>query len=151
LLHVGTDRGEDVDAPLGGTALGEASLTVAAANADFGRVALGTSSKETVLTVTNGGDAASGTPSISVSGNDPSSFAISSNDCPTQSGLAAGASCHVGVTFDPAALGAKSASLTVSADPGGVAAASLAGTGFATLTVLKAGAGAGTVTSNVTP
>src|SRR5262249_54874149 len=82
-----------------------------------------------------------------VGGADAGQFAVVSTDCPAA--LPPNGSCAVGVQLEPTSVGAKSATLTVAASPGGSAASTLQGTGTATLLVQKVGAG--TVTSKPTP
>jgi hypothetical protein len=135
-----------LSADLTGTALSPASLSVAPSTIGFGTQTITTTSVASMLTVTNDGQTASGVLSIGTSGNDASSFGVTT-DCPASQGLAPGASCHVSVTFAPASVDAKSASVTVSASPGGTTAATVTGTGTATLVVAKGGTGGGTVTS----
>jgi hypothetical protein len=80
------------------------------------------------FTVTNSGKAASGTLGTEVAGTDAAMFKVSSDTCAGKT-LATGASCTLNVTFSPTSTGAKTASVRVSGAPGGLAAATLNGTG----------------------
>jgi hypothetical protein len=77
---------------------------------------------------------------------------VASGTCMSGAPLAAGASCTIVVAFNPSTYGARSDTLSVTASPGGTAAASLQGFGqqLFTLTVNKAGTGAGHVKINGT-
>src|SRR5262249_52486133 len=145
-LTVSASPGGSPTSSLSGTALTAGQLSVMAGSKDYGSLAVGTTSSETVFMVMNTGQSSAGTSTaLMASLTDTANFSISSNTCGTT--LAAGASCSVGVVFTPATVGAKSASLTVSASPGGSPSASLTGTGTALLTVTPAGTGTGTVSS----
>jgi sugar lactone lactonase YvrE len=96
-------------------------------NLVFGNQAVNTSSSEQVVTLTNSGTASLNITSISITGANSVDFA-QINTCGTT--VAAGASCTISVTFTPSALGARSASVTITdnatGSPHGVA---LSGTG----------------------
>jgi hypothetical protein len=132
-------------ADLSGNALSSAQLSVSPATGAFGSVAAGSASAPATLTLTNNGQTASGALSIALGGTDAGAFSIGSSDCPPM--LDALASCHVSVIFSPANVGDQSASMTVSASPGGTAASSLKGTGTGTLSVSTPGGGSGRVVS----
>lgn len=76
------------------------------------------------LTVANPSDRDSGAISLGITGSD---FAISTTTC--SGSIAAHASCTVDVEFSPTTTGAKSATLTASAAPGGSHNVTLMGTG----------------------
>ena len=116
------DASADADA-------GVAALTPVPSSIDYGNATSGNSSVDVTFTITNTGTATSGTPASSLTGTDSSQFAVGTDNC--TSALAPAASCTVLVHFAPSSTGAKSASLHVTASPGGTAAASLAGTGVA--------------------
>jgi hypothetical protein len=145
MLTVAGSPGGSAVATFTGMALSPASLAIDPAAHDFGPVALGAMSDEFLFTVSNGGGATSGalTPTLS----DQTNFTVSSTTCTSM--LDGAASCMVGVRFAPHAVGAIGAAmLTVAADPGGMAVATLMGTGTTTVTVTPAGTGKGTVTSD---
>jgi hypothetical protein len=89
-------------------------------------VTSGSSSSPTAFTVTNTGSVPSGvlTPSLGASVD----FVFGSTNTCTGT-LAPGAHCEVDVSFAPSGGGAKTASLQVSATPGGQAVARLSGSG----------------------
>jgi hypothetical protein len=89
-------------------------------------VEIGSPSATFAFTVTNSGTGTSGTPSVTISGTNMADFS-QTNTC--TAGLAAAGTCTVTVTFTPSINGAESATLNVSATPGGSAAATLTGTG----------------------
>ena len=133
-LTVSGTPGGAIAAQLNGVALAPAQLSLTPSSPNFGSVVAGSSGSPTTLTVTNTGGVATGAITAMRGGADMSDFAITSNTCST---LSPGVSCLIGVTFTPAAIGAKTASLTVTSSPGGSAAATLSGTGViaGTLTI----------------
>ena len=133
-LTVSGTPGGAVAAQLSGVALPPAQLSLTPSSPNFGSVVAGSSGSPTTLTVTNTGGVATGAITATRGGVDMGDFAITSNTCGT---LSPGVSCLIGVTFTPAAIGAKTASLTVTSSPGGSAAATLSGTGVTagTLTI----------------
>lgn len=137
------DGGSDESAPPPGPAL------LASGDGDgahaFGLVETGTSSPVLTWTITNTGESASGTAAVSRTGAQAADFAYTT----TCSGaLAPLASCTVSVTFTPGVGGARSASFSVSATPGGAVSLDVSGAGGVRLDVTPAGAGTGTVTSS---
>jgi len=103
-------------ATLGLTGVGQrnAALTGTATN-NFGTVVLGNTSGTFNWTVTNGGDVATGVPTL-VNGN-PGELIINTNSCTAP--IPGGGNCVIGVAFRPSATGARSGMLTLSANPGG--------------------------------
>lgn len=80
------------------------------------------------FTVTNTGGSTSGTPSVQVSGANAGEFSVSpSTNGGCNGPIAAGASCTYTVTFAPTSHGARTATATLSASPGGGDTVSLAG------------------------
>jgi fibronectin-binding autotransporter adhesin len=77
----------------------------------FPSTLISTASSPLTLTLSNPGGAALSITSIKVTGTNASDFAITSNTC--GSSVAAGGKCTLGVTFTPAALGPRSASIVV--------------------------------------
>lgn len=100
---------------------------------DFGSVVLGTSTPAQTITVTNAGQQTSGVVSAVLGGANPTDFIVDTDTCITA--LAPSQSCSVTVHFSPTALGGRSATLTVSANPGGSQAINLHGTGVNILMV----------------
>lgn len=116
-------------ANLTGTGQSAAALLEGSATSfSFGAVTVGTSSATQDLLVTNIGLATSGTIAVALSGANAGDFAIVSDDC-TASALTSGSDCTVSLQFAPTAGGSRSATLTVSASPGGSVQLSLAGSG----------------------
>jgi len=96
------------------------------------------SSTDQSVTLSNNGNLAvlviNAAPAIS--GSDAGDFAIVANTCPApQSGLAAGSSCKVTISFKPAAFGPRSATLTFN-DSVGIQTVALSGIGENASTVL---------------
>ena len=114
------------------TGTGSAPVTFSATSLSFGTLALGNTSAAKTVTVTNRLSTVLTFASISVPAGGP--FAISSNTCGT--GIAPGATCTVGVTFTPAALGAATGTLTFADSAiNSPQAVSLSGTGSAPVTL----------------
>jgi hypothetical protein len=132
-LQVSATPGGSRTATLTGTGLAGASLSISPSSRNFGSITAGQESQTTVFTVTNNGAGSAGTDSMlnpQITGTDATSFALDFSTSNCGQTLAPGASCDLGVWFRPASgsSGTKTASLTVSATPGGVASASLSGT-----------------------
>jgi hypothetical protein len=92
---------------------------------DFGTVDLTMMSTFT-FTATNMGTDQTGTPSVTIDGANAADF-TSTTDC--NNPVVAAGTCKVDVTFAPTAVGARSATLHLTATPGGEATAMLRGTG----------------------
>lgn len=82
---------------------------------EFGNQAVGMASGTQSVTVSNAGSASLMFSSIGITGTDASDFSIVTNGttCSTTTSLAYGASCTIGVTFTPSALGARTGMLTI--------------------------------------
>ncbi|MBA3451585.1 MAG: choice-of-anchor D domain-containing protein, partial [Deltaproteobacteria bacterium] len=102
-----------------------AVLTMTPTTNDFGSVVINTTSGAASFTVTNTGEATSGSITPVVTGAAAADF-TPTNGCTT---LAGGGTCVVTVTFRPSSAGVKNANLVVSGSPGGSAMATLIGTG----------------------
>ena len=127
-LSVSGTPGGAVTASLKGTGA-TAKLVLSPASHGYGSVTIGASSDSQSYTVTNTGQAASGPVSVAVSGPDAGDFTLVPGTCGGQ--IAAGSSCTVGVVFAPSAAGARTATLTATASPGGSDTTALNGTGAA--------------------
>jgi len=101
------------------------SLAITPGAHDFGEVATGVTSPQFTFTVTNTGQASSGTLTLEVTGANLTEFGITTPTCTT---LAPAESCVVPVSFSPTSVGPKAATLRVSG-MGTVAFAFLAGQG----------------------
>ncbi|MCC6994559.1 MAG: choice-of-anchor D domain-containing protein [Deltaproteobacteria bacterium] len=111
---------------LTGTGITQAALTVAPATHNFGGIPRNTSGPEVVFTVTNGGQNPSGALTVSLPGSD---FRVASTTCSAT--LSQSQTCQVRVVFQPQSVGTKTATLSITANPGGAAQASLTGLGQA--------------------
>jgi hypothetical protein len=120
-----------VSVPLNGTGQIASGLTVAPTQLSFGTVSVGTISAAQTVTVTNTSTVAAGGFTAGGSGQIGSSqFSVAQNTC--GGSLGAGASCTVGVTFAPTAIGATTGVLTIaSAAMATPATVPLSGTGAA--------------------
>ncbi|MDP1822693.1 MAG: choice-of-anchor D domain-containing protein [Archangium sp.] len=105
----------------------DGGLGAAPATHDFGDVATGAVSSTFTFTITNSSTSASGTLSVMLGGANASAFGIATNTCTGT--LGAGGSCDVGIAFAPTMLGAATASLDVSGNPGGAISLGLTGNG----------------------
>ena len=114
------------------TGNGSAPVTFSSSSLSFGSLAVGSTSAAKTVTLTNRLSTALTFTGISISVGSP--FAIASNTCGAS--IAAGASCTVGVTFTPAALGAATGTLTFGDSAiNSPQAVSLTGTGTAPVTL----------------
>jgi hypothetical protein len=104
-----------------------AVLTIDPASQGFGSVVAGASSASQTFNVFHDGEQDSGPLSVSLTGPDSGHFQITETTC---NGLVLSERtlCQVKVAFRPTSAGAKSATLSVSASPGGTPSASLTGT-----------------------
>jgi hypothetical protein len=111
---------------------GSAPVTVSPASLSFSNTAAGGTSSAKTVTVTNNQNVAFSFTGIATT----SGFAVASNTC--GSGIAAGASCTVGVTFSPTVTGTTTGTLTLAnSAPNSPQTVSLSGTatGAAAVTV----------------
>jgi hypothetical protein len=97
-----------VTVALSGTAQTAAGLNVSPAQLSFGTVVTGTTSTAQMVTVSNTSSSAATTLTFGVT----PGFTVTQNTC--AGGLAAGASCALGLSFAPTAVGAVVGLLTVS-------------------------------------
>lgn len=106
------------------------ALTSGSGSLALGSVVQGTGSAATTLTIRNTGSAALTGVSAVISGSHASDFAVNASPPST---IAAGDSSTLDVTFHPSALGARSATLTISSNDAdeGAFVIPLAGTGLA--------------------
>jgi len=104
------------------------SIVLSPTSLNFGTVAVGNTSPEQIVTVTNLNSITVTITSIAFAGTAAGDYLISSNTCGAT--IAGGASCSVGVEFKPTATGKRNAKLNVNNDGGGSpASASLKGIG----------------------
>jgi hypothetical protein len=135
-LQVTAAQGGTVTAALTGTGQNPARLVISPGGQNFGSVPVTATSATTDFTVSNAAgssiDQATGAISVTLQSSD---FFITSNLCANTS-LPGGASCHILVAFVPGTLGLRSATLAVTASPGGSVSAPLSGMGTPPLTVM---------------
>ncbi len=124
----------------GGTVPAPPSLSGAAVK-DFGNVEVGVTSTVATWTINNVGGSPSGT--LMLTNASPAELMVLTNGCTGV--LPAGGTCSLSVAVTPSAGGARSASLTMSASPGGSVTFVAAANGQYRLTVSVVGGG--TVTS----
>jgi hypothetical protein len=93
----------------GGVDLSATTLT-------FGRQLLGTSTPQQSVTLTNNGSAALSITSVAVTGADPGDFPETTT---CGNSVAAGGSCTISVTFKPAAIGSRTASISITDNASG--------------------------------
>jgi Divergent InlB B-repeat domain/HYDIN/CFA65/VesB-like, Ig-like domain len=130
-------------AALTGTGIAPGALQFDDPAHDFGALAVAAASAPVTFAFHNTGQSTTGVLAVTVS---DAAFDITSDPC-TGLALPTGHDCTVAVRFKPSAVGPASASIKVTADPGGTATLSLGGTGTATVTVQPSGGGTGTVKS----
>lgn len=132
---------------------GSSSISVTPSNYYFGGITVGTTSPAQEFTISNVGAGDLIISSIGTAGGDATMFDVAAggtNPCPGLSPtIASGTSCTVLATFAPTSGGLKSSNMhIVSNDPVNPEKnVPLSGTGLYSLSVVKTGAGTGTVTS----
>jgi uncharacterized repeat protein (TIGR01451 family) len=110
------DRADVTDISLGLTGSGLAPVgRFDVAGLDFGRVPNGEASTESYATLTNAGDVSMHVTTISIGGDDPTSFTLADDTCQGAT-LPVGRSCTVAVSFTPDSLGPKAAILQINDD-----------------------------------
>jgi len=112
------------------TGTGIVAVTLSTTSLGFGNVVAGNTSASQSVSLTNHKTSALNFTSIAATGD----FAIASNTCGTS--IAAGATCTVGITFSPTAIGARAGTLTYTDDAvNSPQTVSLAGTGTTPVTL----------------
>ncbi len=129
-LQISATAGGTRTVVLSGTGVPVGALSIAPTSSDLGSTLQGTTGTTVTFTVSNTGGSTSGPITTALAGTNAADFRLTANNCNGIT-LVAAATCTVGVTFQPATSGAKTASLSVSATPGGTAIASLTATGLA--------------------
>lgn len=128
VAHNGTGSPSTVSLSGTGSTTPQPSIALSVATLDFGAVIVGTPSAARGITVSNPGNAALTLGAIASTGANAGDFARTGGTCAAS--VAAGASCTLDVVFTPAALGARSAALSIASNaPAGTASVPLAGTG----------------------
>ena len=118
-----------ITAGLSGIGVRAALLSLTPAAQLFGSTALGASGSPITFTVRNAGGVDTSTMTFTKTGANAADFVVSQNNCAGT--LAAGASCTLQIVFSPGALGAREATISVTATTGGTSEGSLSGTGIA--------------------
>lgn len=126
-LTVLDPRGPDPVAAMQGTGV-DAGLGLTPATQPFAPTTVGARSAQQTLVVRNAAVAPTGVIQTVVAGAQAAEFEITRDTCDGQT-LALNASCVIDVRFAPAAAGTRQATVTVSASPGGTAAAQVSGLG----------------------
>jgi hypothetical protein len=140
-LAVTATQGGTASVGLMGTGLAPAMLVGTPTTTDLGNLETGVASSAVTWTIKNTGDVTSS--ALSFTNGNPSEIGITSNTCTAP--LAKNATCAIMFTFKPAAGGARSGRLTISATTGGMATLDVTATGLYRITVSTVGTG--TVTS----
>jgi trimeric autotransporter adhesin len=113
--------------PLAGTGVtGTSGISASPTSLSFGSQAVGTTSTAQTITVHNTGTTTLSAIGWQLTGANQPSFSIVSNSCSAP--LGAGATCTIGVTFNPPGAGAKSAIVNITSSAGSPT-VSLSGTG----------------------
>lgn len=124
---------------------GTPAVKLVPGNLGFGTVTQGTSVAAQTITVTNAGTGSLHISSVTLGGANAGDFALS-NNC-TAAAYAVAASCTVGVSFSPLAIGTRAAFISIVDDaPNSPQAISLSATVNAALTIAPAAPGANAVT-----
>ncbi len=125
-LRVSATPGGTVSAPVSGTGLRKAALSITPATQDFGMIPGGGQSGFFTFTVTNTGEVTSSTVAVALASS-PSDFAIDAGTNNCTGPLAATAACTVRVRFTAGTVGAKSNTLQATAGAGVSATSTLTG------------------------
>lgn len=128
-LDVTSSPAVSLIAGLAGTGLSPAPLSISPSTVAFPDTPSGQTSMTKDVTITNNGCATTGSLTPTLGGAAPSQFTISADGC-TGVMLAPTTSCTVTLAFSPTTSGAKSASVVISANPGGTVTAAMTGTGL---------------------
>src|SRR5581483_3128009 len=125
------------------TGSGVAPVTLSATSLSFSTTVVGNTSSSRSVTLTNHQTVPLNFKSIAAS----AGFAVATNTC--GSSIGAGASCVVGVTFSPTAVGSATGSVAF-VDDAGTQSVALSGTGSASITFSSSTLSFGTVTVGTT-
>ena len=128
-LDVSATTGGSDSSALAGLGVAAAELSIIPSIYQFGAVTVGFISTFT-FTISNIGDVPTGALNVALSGTNQDQYEVFSGlDQCTGEVLSASESCQVTVQFAPTSAGPKVATLGASASPGGLASATLAGSG----------------------
>ena len=116
--------GGTVIAPVSGTGLAPAGLSISPTTFAFADALVGSTSPSQTFTVTNGGDVPTG--GLTVSGS-TADLTLTGGSCLGGDALVGGATCTLVARFNPQTAGVKQTSLQISGTPGGSATTTLTG------------------------
>jgi hypothetical protein len=118
--------GGSATVPLTGYGADQAQLEVQPTSFTFPSTPPGSDSSSVTFIVKNNGGLTSGTPGVTVAGNDTAAFVVTNNGC--TSPLGSGSTCLVTMVFrSTSPVGGRNATLSVVASPGGTASSTLQG------------------------
>ena len=124
-VSVSASTGGTATAGVSGLGLAPPVLAISPATHDFGVLSVGTNSAFFAFTVTNTGSVATGGLTSGLTGVNATQFVSSPGTCTGT--LAPGATCTISARFAPSVNGNDTATLGVTATPGGTASATLTG------------------------
>ncbi len=127
-------------------------LDITPSSYDFGSIDAGSSSNTQSFTISNSGNVNLAIGTIETTGTNATEFTKQNDNC-SNTTVSTSSTCTVDVVFSPTSAGSKSASLDIPSNAPDTSTLNVALTGTGTtaqytLTVLKSGAGSGTVTSS---
>lgn len=115
--------------PLTGIAFTQATLMISQPTVLFAATGVGQTNTYGFLTIRNTGQLPTGTLTAQLVGANPTEFDVLADTC-TGAVLASNATCSVHTQFVPTTIASSTASLVVSAAPGGTVSTALSGTGL---------------------
>jgi hypothetical protein len=124
-----------IDVPLSGQGVGPGQLALMPGSADFGPVVVGTDATPISFSVQNTGGSGTGTVTVSLTASTVGAYSLLSDGCSGQR-VPAGGSCTIQVAFHSNVLSVSTATLAVSARPGGAQSATLFARGIAPASLL---------------
>jgi hypothetical protein len=127
-LTIQDASGSTQSVPLSGNGT-SGSLSLSAANLNFGSVVINTKTTSQSVVVTNTGDTTVSITSVTISGPNATAFTLNSKS-PCQGSLGVNSTCTIAVNFKPLTSGSLSATLSITGNaPGGPQTVALAGQG----------------------
>jgi hypothetical protein len=125
-LQVTTTFGGSPSATLMGTGVAGA-ISATPSVLDFGNVPSGTPAQTQDVTFMNNAAVATGTPAFSISGANPGDFQVASTTCTAP--IPPSGTCTATIGFTPSAAGNRTATVQLTASPGGIVSIAVAGNG----------------------
>ncbi len=120
----------DASAPQNSSSPSTPSIALSPAAVDFGSIAAGTSTSATVTIDNIGGTTITFATPFTITGTNAADFSV---DAPADAEIEAGAATSVNVTFSPASVGARSATLNIATTDGESRTVALSGNGICPL------------------